>query len=107
MASDDRLIEIMADLLAETRQFRQDSNARFERLEEQQKKTNFSIERLEEQQKKTNFSIERLEEQQKKTNLGLGELRLSVMKLADQLGKLVDIEQRVRILEEIVLRKAS
>ncbi len=100
MSSDDRLIEIMADLLAETRQFRQDSNARFERLEEK-------LERLEEQQKKTNLSIERLEEQQRKTNLGLGELRLSVMKLADQLEKLVDIEQRVRVLEDVVLRKAS
>jgi TolA-binding protein len=93
MASDDRLIEIVAELLEETRQFRQDSNVRFERLEKQQIQTN--------------SSIERLEEQQKKTNLAIGELRLSVMKLADQVEKLVDIEQRLRVLEDIVLRKAS
>lgn len=93
MASDDRLIEIVAELLEETRQFRQDSNVRFERLEKQQIQTN--------------NSIERLEEQQKKTNLAIGELRLSVMKLADQVEKLVDIEQRLRVLEDIVLRKAS
>ncbi len=88
MASDDRLIEIVAELLEETRQFRQDSNVRFERLEKQQIQTN--------------SSIERLEEQQKKTNLAIGELRLSVMKLADQVEKLVDIEQRLRVLEDIV-----
>ena len=79
MAADDRLIEIMSELLLEVRHLRQDSNIRFERLEEQQKKT----------------------------NLGLGELRLSVVRLADQLDKFVDIDQRVRILEDIVLRKAS
>jgi hypothetical protein len=79
MAADDRLIEIMSELLLEVQHLRQDSNIRFERLEEQQKKT----------------------------NLGLGELRLSVMRLADQLEKLVDIDQRVRVLEDIVLRKAS
>lgn len=86
MASDDRLVEIMADLLTETHQFRQDSNERFERLERH---------------------LERLEDQQIKTNMALGELRLSNLNMANKLEELVELNKRGRVLEDIVLRKAS
>ena len=86
MASDDRLVEIMTDLLTETRQFRQDSNARFERLENR---------------------LERMEDQQIKTNMALGEMRLSNMNMASKLEELIELNKRVKVLEDIVLRKAS
>ena len=81
-----RLVEIMADLLAETRQFRQESNANFAELKER---------------------VARLEEQQIKTNLALNELRLSNMRLAERIEDIVQLDQRVRVLENIVLPKAS
>ena len=82
MAEDNRLIEIMADLLAEVREMRIDLRD-FK---------NVSVDRF-----------ERLEQQQAKTNLALGEVRLSVMRLADKIEEIYHLDQRVRVLENIVL----
>jgi len=79
MADDNRLIEIMADLLAEVHQMRLENNER----------------------------LERLESQTAKNNLAIGELRLSVMKLAEKIEDIYHLDQRVRVLEEIVLPKQS
>ena len=43
MAENGRLCELIAELLAETKQMRQDFNLRIERLEETQKKTNLLL----------------------------------------------------------------
>jgi len=77
MADDNRLIKIMADLLAEVHQMRLENNER----------------------------LERLESQTAKNNLAIGELRLSVMKLAEKIEDIYHLNQRVRVLEEIVLPK--
>lgn len=79
MAADDRLIEIMADLLAEARDIKAD---------------------LRQFQAQTDKRLVRLEEQQMKTNAALGELRLSVMNLADRIEQLFQLERRVKRLEE-------
>lgn len=77
MAEDNRLIEIMADLLAEVHQMRVDNNERLDRLENQTAKNNAAI----------------------------GELRISVMRLADKIEEIYHLDQRVRVLENIVLPK--
>ena len=78
-STDQRLIEIMADLLAEVHEFRLDSNKR----------------------------LERLEDQMAKNNLGIGELRLSVMTLADKMESMAEFDKRLRVVESIVLRSAA
>lgn len=83
MAEDNRLVELVTDLLLEVRDiktelkgFREDTNTRFERLEDQQIKTNLSI----------------------------GELRLSIMKISEELKAMVDLDKRLRVVEGIVLK---
>ena len=49
--ADDRLIEIVAELLTELQQFRKETNENFEKLETK-------VSRLEEQQAKTNLGFE-------------------------------------------------
>lgn len=78
MADNERLIEIMADLLAEVRE----SKAINLRMAE---------------------DISELKTQMVKNNAGVGELRLSVVRLADRAERIYHLDQRVRALEEIVL----
>ena len=85
MASDDRLIEIMAELLSEVHQMRTDNNERLD---------------------KTNDRLVRLETQMSKNTAAVGELRLSVMKLSDKIEEIHELDKRVRVLENIVLPKA-
>ena len=84
MAEDNRLIEIMAELLAEVHQMRVDNNERLD---------------------KTNERLDRLETQTAKNNAAVGELRISVMRLADKIEEIYHLDQRVRVLENIVLPK--
>ncbi|MBC7449275.1 MAG: hypothetical protein H7330_14580 [Hymenobacteraceae bacterium] len=93
MAADDRLIEIMAELLTEVHQMRLDSNERMDRMDGR-------LEGLDNR-------LERLEDQQIKTNLALGELRLSVIRLGDKVEQIADLDKRMRIIENIVLRPAA
>ena len=82
MASENqRLIEIMAELLAEARET---------------KVINKGIAN----------DIRELKDQTAKNNAAIGELRLSVMRLADKIEEIYHLDQRVRVLEEIVLPKA-
>ena len=85
MATDDRLVEIMAELLAETRE----SKAITQRMAD---------------------DISELKNQMTKNNAGIGELRLSVMRLADKVEEIYHLDERVKVLENIVLpgpRKAA
>ena len=84
MNSDDRIIELLSDILVEQKGMRKDINE------------------LKEQQMITNNRLEKLEEQQAKTNLAIGELRLSVMKLAERLEIITDHEKRIAKLEHTV-----
>ena len=85
MASDDRLIEIMAELLSEVHQMRTDNNERLD---------------------KTNDRLDRLENQMSKNTAAVGEMRLSVMKLSDKIEEIHELDKRVRVLENIMLPKA-
>ena len=85
MATDDRLVEIMAELLAETRE----SKAITQRMAD---------------------DTSELKNQMTKNNAGIGELRLSVMRLADKVEEMYHLDERVKVLENIVLpgpRKAA
>jgi hypothetical protein len=59
------------------------------------------------EQKTTNKRLGSLEKQQANTNLAIGELRLSVMRLADEIEKIVLLDQRVTKLENAVFRKSA
>lgn len=98
MNSDDRIIELLSDILVEQKGMRKDINE----LKEQQMITNVRLEKLEEQQMITNNRLEKLDDQQAKTNLAIGELRLSVMKLAERLEIVADHEKRIDRLEHTV-----
>jgi uncharacterized coiled-coil DUF342 family protein len=82
MNDQQRLIEVMAELLAEVHEVR------------------LEMKGMREEQVKTNVAIGELRGEQAKTNLAIGELRLSVMKLAD-------FGDRILQLEKEVFKKAS
>ena len=82
--ADDRLIEIMTELLAEVHQMRVDNNERLD---------------------KTNERLGRLETQTVKNNAAVGELRMSMMRLAEKIEEIYQLYQRVRVLKNIVLPK--
>ena len=89
--ADNHLIEIMAELLAEVHQMRVDNNERLD-------KTNECL-------NTTNERLDRLETQTAKNNAAIGELRISVLRLADKIEEIYHLDQRVRVLENIVLPK--
>jgi len=100
MDANERLIEIMSDVLIEIRDmkseikgFRNDTNSRLEKLES----TSETIVK----------KVDNLGEQQAKTNLALSESRLTNMSLANKIEDLLEIDKRVKVLENIVLNKAS
>jgi hypothetical protein len=84
-----RLIELMAEMLHEQRQ------------------TNVRLESMDNRMESTNKRLESLEKQQANTNLAIGELRVSVMRLADEIEKIVLLDQRVSKLEDVVFRKSA
>ena len=53
---------------------------------------------------KMDSRLEKLESQQIKTNTAIGELRLSVMRLADQLELVFQHEKRIDALEKVVFK---
>jgi hypothetical protein len=53
---------------------------------------------------KMDSRLEKLENQQIKTNAALGELRLSVMRLADQIEVVFQHEKRIDALEKVVFK---
>ena len=72
MENNNRIIELLADMLQE--------------------------------QRLTNSRLEKLEKQQIKTNAALGELRLSVMQLANKFETVAQIDKRVTRLEDAVFQ---
>ena len=81
----------MAELLAEVHQMRVDNNERLD-------KTNECL-------NTTNERLDRLETQTAEINAAIGELRISVLRLADKIEEIYHLDQRVRVLENIVLPK--
>jgi len=85
MKDEQRLIEIMADVLGELHEIGGE---------------------LKELRKDSNARLDRLENQQAKTNVALGELRLSILKLAERDNIIEDHESRLKFLENKI-SKAS
>ena len=83
MSNDERIIELLSDMLVENRNL----NKRMEYLEE-----------------KMTSGFDRLQEQQIKTNAAIGELRLSVLRLADEVSKFPEHEARLIRLEAEVFK---
>ena len=86
MKNEERLIEVMAELLAEVHEMRNELKGLREEMSGMRTDKN--------------KRLERLEDQQVKTNMELGELRLSVMRLTD-------FNDRIIRLEDTVFRRAS
>ncbi|MBM2816538.1 MAG: hypothetical protein HW421_3300 [Ignavibacteria bacterium] len=57
--------------------------------------------------RETNKRLEKLEEQQAKTNVAIGELRLSVMRLADKFETVAEHDKRIYRLEEAVFHAGA
>lgn len=89
MNSDERIIELLSEMLIEQKA-----------MKEQQIITNSRLLNVENK-------IEKLEDQQVKTNLAIGELRLSVMRLAERLEIIADHEKRIDKLEHTVYHSQS
>lgn len=81
MKNEDRLIEIMAELLAEVHEMRTDTRK---------------------QLTDSNKRLISVEHQQRRTNLAISELRLSIMKLAKHIENQTELEKRVKKLEKVV-----
>jgi hypothetical protein len=77
MKDENRIVELLADMIQE------------------QKITNQRLIKLE-------TGMEKLEKQQAKTNIAIGELRLSVMKLADKFETVSQHDKRITRLEDSV-----
>ncbi len=97
MAEDNRLVELVPDLLLEVREMKTDIRDIRSDLKGFREETNVNFNRLEKR-------VESLEDHQIKTNLSLGELRLSVMKISEELKAMVDLDKRLRVVESIVLK---
>ena len=77
MNNDDRVVELLTEML-------------------------FEQKGMKEELVQNNKNIMKLQSQQAKTNLAIGELRLSVMRLADRLEIIADHENRIDKLERAV-----
>ena len=81
MKNEEKLIEVMPELLAEVHEMRLEIKG----MREDLLKKNDAL----------GIKIEKLEDAQSKTNVGIGELRLSVMKLADWGDRILRLEKEV------------
>jgi uncharacterized coiled-coil protein SlyX len=93
MKNEDRLIEVMAELLAEVHEMRVDMKTQMHEL-------NGRMEKLEVQQTRSSSELV-------KVNLQLGENTRAILKLADKIEVVPDLIERVIRLEAEVFRKAS
>lgn len=93
MKNEDRLIEVMAELLAEVHEMRVDMKTQMHEL-------NGRMEKLEVQQTRSSSELV-------KVNLQLGENTRAILKLADKIEVVPDLIERVIRLEDEVFRKAS
>ena len=94
--ADDRMVEIMSEMLFEFRNLTRVTEAMAADIRD-----------IKQDIHDVKQEITELKIQQGKTNLALNELRLSNMKLAERIEDIVQLDQRVRVLENIVLPKAS
>ena len=94
--ADDRMVEIMSEMLFEFRNLTRVTEAMAADIRD-----------IKQDIHDVKQEITELKIQQGKTTIALSELRLSNMKLAERIEDIVQLDQRVRVLENIVLPKAS
>lgn len=107
-----RLIEIMAELLIEVQGMRQEqreTNARLDGAIQEQMGTNTRLDGvikeqvgMRQEQRETNARLDRLEKRTQQNTAAISELRVSVMKMANKLDELIDLGKRVQRLEDKV-----
>jgi len=93
MNNEERLIEVMAELLAEVHEMRTDTKSQLGSL-------NNKMDSL-------NGRVDKLEGEMAKMNLLLGENTRAIIKLADKIELIPDIIERIIKLETTVFKKAS
>jgi len=91
MNNDDRVVELLTEMLFEQKG-----------MKEQIILTNTKLDSVTNRLGNVENAVNNLQRQQAKTNLAIGELRLSVMRLADRLEIIADHENRIDKLERTV-----
>ncbi len=91
MKDENKIVELLSEMLIEQKQ----TNKRLANLESHSENTNLRLEKLE-------SGMEKMEKQQAKTNLAIGELRLSVMQLAEKFEIVSQHDKRITRLEDTV-----
>ncbi len=86
MEDERKLVDVMPDVLAEIHEMRKGIDKSNNRLEKVEK------------------GVEKLEKQMMLNNKAIGELRLSVMRLADRDRMFMDYDRRIRKIESSLLR---
>jgi len=81
MKNEDRLVEVMAELLAEVHEMRVDTSRQLTSVE-----TTLTM---------LQTDVRTLQKQQAQTNIELSEIRLSLMKLADMSERVIRLENEV------------
>ena len=100
MDSNERLIEIMSDVLIEIKDMKSEIKDIKTEIKGLRTETNNRFENLEKAVDKNTEGIIKLQ-------LSNSELRLSNMHLAQEIERVLDLDRRLRIIENIVLHKAS
>jgi uncharacterized protein YdcH (DUF465 family) len=97
MKKEGKPIEVMTELLAEVHGMRKEFTGEVQALRSETKDGFDNLSKR----------IERLEDQQVKTNVSIQELRLSFVKLNDEISKMNNYGDRIFLLEKEVFKKAS
>ncbi len=99
MADNKDLPEIVAEILIEL----QKMNGKMNKLDS----IDSRLERVEKHFEQVDSRLERVEGQQAKNNAAVGEIRFSVVKLAEQLEVVQKFDERIKALESVVFRKGA
>src|SRR5437867_1543095 len=97
MNNEERLIEVMAELLAEVHEMRTDTKQQFTTLNNRVEKIDDGIVAL-------NKRVDKLENEMTKVNLHLAENTRAILKLADKIDLLPGIIERISKLEVAVFK---
>jgi len=100
MKNEERLIEVMAELLAEVHEMRTDTKLQLGTLNQKIDGLNTRVDTL-------NNRVDKVEAEMVKMNLQLGENTRAILKLADNVEVIPNIVEQVIKLETAVFRKAS
>ncbi len=90
------LIELVAELLIEVQQM----NNKMSNVENQLSSMDTRLESIDNR-------LDKVQDQLDRNTAGVGELRLSVLRLVEQLNRMGELEQRLKIVEDHIFRKGA